>query len=125
MPHATRADMEARYGAAEMDALDRAGGFEAALADASAEIDAALAAAYGAPAPGAHPALRGIACDLARERMYDDAAPETATLRAGGARERLRRLAAGEESLVDAAGVPAPRRAAARWSGPAPAMRGP
>ena len=55
MTYATRADMEARFGAEE--ALDlagmQAGRIEAALADAAAEIDAALAAAYRLPLSGA------------------------------------------------------------------------
>ena len=54
MTYATRADMEARFGAEE--ALDLAGmgagRIEAALADAAAEIDAALAAAYRLPLSG-------------------------------------------------------------------------
>ena len=55
MSYATRADLEARFGADE--ALDLSGTgderIEAALADASAEIDAALAAAYRLPLGGA------------------------------------------------------------------------
>ena len=143
MSYATRADLEARFGADE--ALDLAGTgdvrIEAALADASAEIDAALAAAYRLPLGGAEkspgtgaekspgtgaesswPRLVAIACDLARARLYDDVSSAEVSARAEHARTALGRLADGEEALRDAAGRPAPRRDRATRKGPTPSM---
>ena len=113
MTYATRADLEARFGAEE--ALDLAGmqggRIESALADAAAEIDAALAAAFRLPlAGGPWPRLVGIACDLARRALYDDVSPEEVTARAERAQAALARLAAGDEALLDDSGTPAPRR---------------
>ena len=125
MTYATRADMEARFGAEE--ALDlagmQAGRIESALADAAAEIEAALAAAYRLPLTGTSwPRLVGIACDLARHALYDDVSPEEVTARAERAQAALARLASGEEALLDGAGHPVPRRDKAARSGPAPAI---
>ena len=118
MTYATRADMEARFGAEE--ALDlagmQAGRIESALADAAAEIDAALASAYRLPlAGGSWPRLVAIACDLARRALYDDVSPEEVTARAERAQAALVRLASGEEALLDGAGHPVPRRDK-RWA---------
>ena len=125
MTYATRADLEARFGAEE--ALDLAGmqdgRIESALSDAAAEIDAALAAAYRLPLAGATwPRLVGIACDLARRALYDDVSPEEVTARAERAQAALARLAAGDETLLDDSGNPAPRRDRAERGGRAPAL---
>lgn len=122
MSYATRADLEARFGADE--ALDLAitgdARLEAALADACAEIDAALAAAYRLPLGGGDdswPRLVAIACDLARARLYDDVSSAEVSARAEQARTALSRLADGEETLRDAAGRPATRRDRATGKG--------
>ena len=116
MPYAARADLVDRFGADEIDALaplaegasPRA---DAALADASAEIDSLLAEGFEMPLPsGVYPALVSIGTDLARVRLYDDAAPEQALGRASSARKRLRELAEGKRALLDANGGAAPRR---------------
>ena len=125
MTYATRADMEARFGADE--ALDlagtQAGRIESALADAAAEIDAALASAYRLPLTGGSwPRLVGIACDLARRALYDDLSPEEVTARAERAQAALVRLASGEEALLDAAGDPVPRHDRAARGGPTPSI---
>ena len=125
MSYATRADLSARFGADE--ALDLAGAGEAriaaALADAGAEIDGALAAAYRLPlGRGPWPRLVGIACDLARYALYDDVAPAEVSARAEEARAALARLAGGAETLLDEAGRPAPRLARAARRGPPLAM---
>ena len=135
MSYATRADLEARFGADE--ALDLSGTgderIEAALADASAEVDAALAATHRLPLGGAEkspgtgaasswPRLVAIACDLARARLYDDVSSAEVSARAEQARTALTRLADGEEALLDAAGGPAARRDRATRKGPAPSM---
>ncbi len=125
MTYATRTDMEARFGAEE--ALDlagmEAGRIASALADAAAEIDAALAAAFRLPLAGSSwPRLVGIACDLARRALYDDVSPEEVTARAERAQAALVRLASGEEALLDDAGNPVPRRDKAVRGGPAPSL---
>lgn len=148
MTYATRQDLVARFGAQEVaDLLDtprdahdpRADApaadtpadsrLAAALGDAAAEIDAALAPRYALPLPdGPWPRLAGLACDLARRRLYDDRPSEIVTERARSARAALKRLAAGPdkggEALLDAAGNPAPARGAghAMTDGPEPAM---
>ena len=61
----------------------------------------------------------GIACDLARRVLYDDVSPEEVTARAERAQAALARLASGEESLLDGAGHPVPRRDKAVRGGPA------
>ena len=125
MTYATRADLEARFGAEE--ALDlagmQAGRIESALSDAAAEIDAALASAYRLPlAGGPWPRLVGIACDLARRALYDDVSSAEVSARAERARAALARLAAGEEALLDDSGHPAPRRDAAAHRGATPSL---
>lgn len=112
MPYATRDDLAARFGADEIDDLapaDDAGvsvRADAALADADAEIDAALAECYPVPLPaGAYPLLTSLACDLARARLYDDAAPKRVLKRAAAARARLGRIVAGELHVVAAHGT--------------------
>ena len=125
MTYANRADMEVRFGAEE--ALDlagmQAGRIESVLADAAAEIDAALAAAYRLPlAGGSWPRLVGVACDLARRALYDDVSPEEVSARAERAKTALVRLASGEEALLDGSGHPVPRRDKAVHGGPVPFM---
>jgi len=125
MSYATRADLIARFGADE--ALDLAAAdatrIETALADAAAEVDAALAPAYRLPlGRGPWPRLAGIACDLARRALHDDVAPAAVSARAEEARAALARLASGAEALLDEAGRPAPRMARAARRGPPLAM---
>ncbi|MDE0392818.1 MAG: DUF1320 family protein [Rhodospirillales bacterium] len=125
MTYATRADLEARFGAEE--ALDLAGmqdgRIESALSDAAAEIDAALAAAYRLPLEGGPwPRLIGVACDLARRALYDDVSPAEVNARAERAQAALARLAAGGEALIDDSGHPAPRRDTAKRAGSTPAL---
>lgn len=118
MPHAARSDLVDRFGAVEIDSLapvDDAGvsaRADATLADASAEMDAVLAGSFDLPLPaGEYPLLKAACCDIARLRLYDDAAPERVMGRASSARKRVRQLAAGELHLVDAAGARVERRA--------------
>ena len=130
MSYATRADLEARFGAQEIARLADAGGeagdaprIAAARADAAAEIDAALSPAFEWPLVGGPwPALTAIACDLARARLYDDEVPAPVMDNARRARHALGQLGAGTLRLVDARGVAAVRRRpmGARTTGPAP-----
>lgn len=116
MPYATRADLVARFGADEIDDIapvNNAGvsvRADAALADADAEIDTALAECYALPLPdGDYPHLKGIACDITRARLYDDAAPERVLGRLSSARKRVARIVAGELHVVAADGTRVPR----------------
>ena len=126
MSYATRADLASRYGLAEISDLERGeeGRIEAALADAAAEIDAALGTLHVLPLgeETTWPALVPIACDLARRNLYDDRESATVLSRAATARAALARLAAGEDTLLDASGRPAPRRKRAAHAGPPPSM---
>ena len=117
MAYATRDDLVARFDFGEMAALaplDDDGASpraEAAIADACAEIDALLAEGYDLPLPaGEYPLLKAAACDIARLRLYDDAAPDRVLGRASSARKRIRQLAAGELHLLAAVGTRVERR---------------
>ena len=127
MPYAARTDLEDRFGSSEIAKLGATdGAVDAALADADAEIDAALATSWNLPLPdGPWPLLVGVAAALARARLYDQK-PTPAVERArDDARDALARLAAGELQLVDGGGNAAPRavppqtQAADRAFGPA------
>lgn len=117
MPYATRSDLVARFDADEIDDLapvDDHGASpraDAALADAQAEVDAALAECYGLPLDGTaeYPLLKAVTCDVARARLYDDAAPKRVLKRVSSARARLARIVAGELHVVTAAGARVPR----------------
>lgn len=117
MAYAARDDLVARFDAGEMDALaplDDDGASpraEAVIADACAEIDAVLAEGFDLPLPaGEYPLLKAAACDVARLRLYDDAAPDRVLGRASSARKRIRQLAAGELYLLAADGTRVERR---------------
>ena len=126
MSYATRQDLESRFGTdevAELLATARSdlGGV---LADTAAEVDSVLAERYALPLPAAttYPVLVGIACDIARARLYDDEAPERVLGRLSSARKRLRELGAGTRRLVDATGTLVASRVLARRAGPDPVM---
>ena len=117
MAYATRADLDARFDVGEMDALapldddDASPRAAAAIADACAEIDAVLADGFDLPLPaGEYPLLKAAACDIARLRLYDDAAPDRVLGRASSARKRIRQLADGELCLLAADGTRVERR---------------
>lgn len=125
MPYATAADLRQRFDSSEVDSLDGAGDdrLTGALADASAEVDAHIHDLYELPLPaGSWPLLRAAACDLARQRLYDDEAPDTVRHAADRARKRLRELASGATALVNEAGQRAPRRKLVQATAPAPVM---
>ena len=122
MSYATRQDLIARFGADEVAVLDPGtdpgtedGDYPriaAALADAAAEIDAVLAPVYPLPLPaGRYPLLVGIACDIARSRLYDDAPTDAVRERAQRSRSKLKPLATGRTRLLDDAGTEIARRA--------------
>ena len=125
MPYATAADLRQRFASSEIACLDEDGDdrLTGALADASAEVDAHIHDLYELPLPaGPWSLLRAAACDLARQRLYDDEAPDTVRNAADRARKRLRELASGATALVDEAGRRAPRRPLVQATAPEPVM---
>lgn len=122
MTYATHLDLTDRFGDAEIALIDPDGAkVAAAIADASAEIDGVLAIAYDLPLPeGTWPLLTGIACALARHRLYDDAEPEAVKEAALRARAKLRSIADGKYRLVATNGALAARRTAAKAISPDP-----
>lgn len=109
MPYATRADLEARYGEAELVQLSDALGtgvsdeavLDQALADASAEMEGYLARYAGQPLT--LPILNLYACDIARYRLWRDAASEEVRARYRDAIRFLEQVAKGAISLGAAA----------------------
>jgi phage gp36-like protein len=107
MTYATRPDLELEFGAAELAQLtDRVDGLvidDAVLAHAleaaDAEINVYLAAQYALPLAATTPLLVRLACDIARYRLYDAAAPEQVRTRYEDARSVLRDIAKGVGSL--------------------------
>lgn len=129
MGYATQADLEQRFGAAELIQLtDRAeppaGAVDGqvvarALADADALIDSYLAARYDLPLATPPALLVGLACDVARYQLYDDAAPEEVRRRYEDALARLKQLATGV-MVLDVGGQEAPPRPSTMVLGSAP-----
>ncbi len=72
--YATRGDLEARFGAAEIANLEamqtEPEAVEQALQDASEEIDSYVAVAYTLPLPLIPSTLKRVACNIARYRLY-------------------------------------------------------
>lgn len=105
--YATTADLVTRYGEAEIIQLtdrDHLGAIDAgvaaqALDDANAEVDSYLAVRYPVPPDPLPTLLVRIACDIARYRLYDDAAPEEIRKRYEDATRILARLADGSMSF--------------------------
>lgn len=129
MPYATRAEMEARYGAEELAQLtDRLGtGLVAddvlarALADADAEVDAYLAGRFSLPLPSAPAVLVRVACDIARYRLWADMASAEVRTRYEDARRLLEAIANGTARLTpEAVNTPKPTSMASAKAGPAP-----
>lgn len=128
MPYATPQDLEARFGADELvSRTDRSGAgvpdedaVVRALADAEAEIDGYVGARYRLPLPAVPAVLTRLACDIARYRLWQDAASAEVRARYEDARRLLEAIARGLVSLgVAEEDRPPPSLAAAR-SGPAP-----
>lgn len=111
MTYATQADLETRFGAAEIlqladrdgDDLADSGVVAGALAEADAEIDAHLAGRYALPLASVPAILTRLACDIARYRLMADNPLEEARKRYEDARRLLESLAAGRVTL----GLPA------------------
>ena len=123
--YATADDLRQRFASSEIACLDAAGDdrLTSALIDASAEADAMIGQLYELPLPaGTWLLLRSAVCDIARQRLYDDEAPDTVRHAADRARKRLRELAAGATALVNESGEQAPRRPLVQATAPEPVM---
>jgi len=108
-------DLQQRFSGHELVQLsDRAGTgdadlaiIEMALADAAAEINGYLAGRYALPLTVTPPIINRVACDIARYRLYDQAAPESVRERYEDARRLLEAVASGKAKL----GLPATQEA--------------
>jgi len=120
MAYAVQADLEQRFGEAELVRLtDRAapptGQVDAAvvtraIADAEAEINGYLASRYTLPLGSTPEILKRLTCDLARYLLYDDVAPDQIRDRYKDAVALLKGIAEGKVSLaIDPASQPAPQ----------------
>lgn len=97
----------------------------AALADAAAEIDAALHPVYVlplTPGPGPWPLLVRLACDLARHSLYANSAPEIVVARAATARATLTSIRSGSVTFLADGGAAPTRRTAVASTGGEPVM---
>jgi phage gp36-like protein len=108
MSYAVKQDMIDRFALAELIQLtDRTGGAVAvndtvinqALADADAEVDGYLMGRYALPLASVPKILVGVACDVARYRLYDDRSTEQVTKRYDDAIKFLKLVADGKVSL--------------------------
>lgn len=113
MPYARIADLEAAVGPHELSQLTvdmpYAATLERALAAADATIDAYLAGRYALPLAHVPGILVGLACDIARYRLWRDAASTEVRRRFEDAQRYLERVADGRVRLVqDGAGAPDP-----------------
>lgn len=107
MPYATLADLKARFGELELIQLTDIAALgvidEAvvaqALADTEAMVDGYLGGRYTLPLASVPAILVSVVCDLARARLYKDAAPEIVIQRHQDALRYLDRLALGRITL--------------------------
>ncbi len=107
MSYASQADLETRFGAAELVALtDRTGAgaidgsvVERALADAVAMADSYLQRRHTLPLSSTPPALKPVVCDIARYKLHEDAPTEVVRRRYEDARDWLRDVAHGRVVL--------------------------
>lgn len=108
MTYATRQAFEASFSAAELTQLEtgRSGAFDQTAKDADGEINSYLSTRYSVPVSPAPKRLIAVALDIARYRLYDDAAPEQVNDRYDRAVAWLRDIAAGRAALTDDAGTP-------------------
>lgn len=115
--YCTQPDMLERFGEPELLArTDRVGTgaidpvlLARAIDDANAEVDAYVARRYTLPLLVVPPALKRVACDLARAGLYADQTTEEVRARLADARRFLRDIADGRVTLgVDLVQEPAP-----------------
>lgn len=105
--YATLSDLVLRFGERELAQLSNRSGLDViddavvarALEDANAEAHAYLATRYPVPVAPVPALLARLVCDIARYRLYDDAAPEEVRKRYEDAVRLLRSIAAGDVSI--------------------------
>ena len=115
MSYASLADLVSRFGEQELIQLtdtENVGEIDTltvskALADADAEIDAALRGRYQLPLSTTPELVVRIACELTREALYADSPSETVKDRAKNARLLLTGIASGKMRLEAPAAVQA------------------
>ncbi|MEK0082868.1 gp436 family protein [Benzoatithermus flavus] len=127
MSYASQADLERRYGVAQLlqiadrdddQAIDAAVVAQA-LDDADAIVNAYLAGRYELPLPTTPPLLLALACDIAFYKLHPGAQPEDVRRRYEDALATLKDLAAGKAELDLAGGAPAAAPAGeAAFAGP-------
>ncbi len=108
MTYATQSDLTDRFGAVELaQVTDRVNGtvidttvLGRALNDADAEIDSYLATRYALPLASTPVVVLRLASDIARYRLYDDAAPNQVRVRYDDAVSLLKRIASGDVQLA-------------------------
>jgi len=117
MAYVTVDELKARFGADEIELLlDRDanglpdnGTADAAIADASAELDTMLGGRYPIPLPATQ-WLKSAVADLARARLYDEKAPDAVMERRKEVIARAREIGRGQGVLLGDDGTPVPER---------------
>lgn len=100
--YANEAAFEARFGSKELAELvpegegDDGRVYASAAADADSLIDSYLAARYTLPLSRSQPLIKGLAADLTRYELYDDAPPKEVEARRKRAIEQLEQLRDGK-----------------------------
>lgn len=106
--YAAAGDLETRFGVDELSHLAASevegenydgDKVEAALAEATAEMNTFISVAYGLPLPSTPAFLKTVCCDIARYRLWDNNATEEVRNRYVDAIAWLKRLAKGDVSL--------------------------
>ncbi|MCK5295969.1 MAG: DUF1320 domain-containing protein [Alphaproteobacteria bacterium] len=111
MAYASQQNMIDRFGNEEIISITNPEGesigtdrLNRALSDADARIDGYLAARYALPLEITPTLLEGVACDLSRYFLYDEAPSEIVVERYKNAVSTLKDISTGKIKLPDAAG---------------------
>ena len=101
--YANRADLEARFGEAEIANLEvmqsTPNAIDEALQDAAEEIDSYVAVRYQLPLPSVPSTLKRVACNIARYRLYFQQPTEEIENRYKAEIDYLKRVADGKAIL--------------------------
>ena len=101
--YANRADLEARFGEAEIANLEvmqsTPNAIDEALQDATEEIDSYVAVKYQLPLPSVPSTLKRVACNIARYRLYFQQPTEEIENRYKAEIDYLKRVADGKAIL--------------------------